>query len=75
MHYLGLFRFSVIQSFLRARSDGFSGNFKGDGTQLGASLVLGPQEQGIIFQYQAKEFGDHAPLSDIARAIDSIEQN
>jgi hypothetical protein len=57
---------------LRAKSGGFSGNLEGDGTLLGASLVLGPGEQGILYQFQATEFGDHAPLQDIAAAIDSI---
>ena len=72
MYAIGLLRFSVIQSVLRARSAGFSGNMKGDGTLLGATLVVGAQEQGILFQYQAREFGDHAPLPDIAAAINNI---
>ena len=62
----------MIQSGLRARSGGFSGNMEGDGTLLGASLVLGPGDQGIVFQYQASEFGDHAPLQNITAAVDSI---
>ena len=28
---------------------------EGDGTLLGATLVLGSGEQGIVFQYQATE--------------------
>ena len=59
----------MILSGLRARS---GGNMEGDGTLLGASLVLGPGDQGIVFQYQASEFGDHAPLQNITAAVDSI---
>ena len=62
----------MIQSFLRARSGGFSGNIEGDGTLLGATLVVGSDEQGIVFQYQAMEFGDHASLHDIATAVENI---
>ena len=69
---VGLFRLSVIQSFLRARSGGFSGNIEGDGTLLGATLVMGPGEQGILFQYQAIEFGDHASIDDISTVIENI---
>ena len=68
----GLLRLSVVQSFLRARSGGFSGNVEGDGTLLGATLVLGSGDQGILFQYQAREFGDHAPLHNISTAVDAI---
>ena len=68
----GLLRLSVVQSFLRARSGGFSGNVEGDGTLLGATLVLGSGDQGILFQYQAKEFGDHASLHNISTAVDAI---
>ena len=57
---------------LRARSGGFSGNLEGDGTLLGATLVLGPGEQGILYQYQATEFGDHAPLENITASVDRI---
>lgn len=62
----------MIRSVLRAKSAGFSGNMKGDGTLLGAVLVMGSREQGIIYQYQAKEFGDHAPFPDIIAAINKI---
>ena len=67
-----MFRFSVIESALRARSGGFSGNMEGDGTLLGGTVVMGTPQQGILFQYQAKEFGDHAPFEDIETAVSKI---
>ena len=62
----------MIESFLRARSGGFSGNTEGDGTLLGGTLVMGTLQEGILFQYQAREFGDHAPLDDIEAAVGKI---
>lgn len=35
--------------------------------------VIGPGEQGILFQYHEKEFGDHADLKDIMAAVESIK--
>ena len=70
---IGILRFSALQHFWQACSRGFSGDTVGDGTLLGASLVVGPGEQGILFQHQAKEFGDHGDLTDIANAVDQIK--
>lgn len=35
--------------------------------------VIGPGEQGILFQYHEKEFGDHADLKDIMAAVENIK--
>ena len=35
---------------------------------------MGTLQQGILFQYQAREFGDHAPLHDMEAAINKIAQ-
>lgn len=73
--YAGLFRISVIQSCWRAYRGGFSGNMEGDGTLLGGSLVVGPGEQGVLFEYHSVEFGDHAPHEDIVEAVSRIKNN
>jgi hypothetical protein len=31
-------------------------------------FVIGPADQGILFQHEEKEFGDHADLKDILEA-------
>lgn len=75
MGVLGLLRWSVIRSFLNASLEGVNGNMKGDGTLLGSSLVVGPGDQGILFQYRSREFGDRANIKDILRAVENIKSN
>ena len=51
----------------RAREKGIAGNFKGEGRILGRLLVVS-ERQGIVFQYDEKEFGDHADVKDVLDA-------
>lgn len=71
----GLLRWSVIRSFLNASLEGIRGNTKGDGTLLGSSLVVGPEDQGILYQYRSKEFGDRADVEDILKAVETIRSD
>ena len=48
---------------------------KGDGTLLGSTLVVGPGDQGILFEYHSKEFGDHAELAEILEAVRKISDS
>ena len=36
---------------------------------------MGPGDQGILFEYHSKEFGDHADTDDILGAIKKIMHN
>jgi GDP-D-mannose dehydratase len=36
-------------------------------------FVIGPADQGILFQHEEKEFGDHAVLKDILEAVKNIK--
>lgn len=38
----------------------------------GGSVVVGPGDQGILFEYHSMEFGDHADPNDILQAIRKI---
>ena len=40
----------------------------------GGSVIVGPADQGIIFEYHSMEFGDHADPSDILEAMGRIQQ-
>ena len=40
----------------------------------GGSVVVGPADQGIIFEYHSMEFGDHADPSDVLEAMGRIQQ-
>ena len=69
---VGLLRFGVWKSFWQSYHKGFHGNMAGDGTLLGSTLVVGPGDQGILFQYRSAEFGDHADPSDVLAAAKQI---
>lgn len=69
---LGLFRLGTYLSFRGAQSAGVTGNMKGDGTLLGSTLVVGPGEQGIIFQHRSREFQDRVNPQDILKAVGEI---
>ena len=46
---------------------------KGDGLLLGATLVIGKGDNpAIIYQYLAKEFGDHADPQLVLKAAKEI---
>lgn len=68
---LGLLRWHGLKTIWQASSK-VEGNFKGDGTLLGGSFVVGPGDQGILFQHQSREFGDRASLEDIMKAVEKI---
>ena len=62
----------MISSFWQSRSAGINDNMRGDGTLLGSSLVIGPGDQGILFQHCSREFGDRAKNQDILRAAERL---
>lgn len=70
--FTGLFRLGTYLSFRGAQSAGVTGNMKGDGTLLGSTLVVGPGEQGIIFQHRSREFQDRVNPQDILKAVGEI---
>jgi len=68
----GFARLSVWASLFRARGKKFDGNMKGEGRILGGLFVVGPGDQGVVFEYRESEFGDHASLDDIMAAVEQI---
>jgi len=52
----------------RAKGKGFEGNMEGEGRLLGGLLVVGPGDQGVIFEYKEEVWGDHADLKDVLEA-------
>ena len=53
---------------------GIVGNFEGEGRILGRLLVVS-ERKGIVFQYDEKEFGDHADLQDVLIAAKQLTVN
>ncbi|CAG2239232.1 Peroxiredoxin-like 2A [Mytilus edulis] len=68
-----LLRFGVMKNIYRVKKKSIPGNMIGEGRLLGGVYVIGPGEQGILFQYHEKEFGDHADLKDIMAAVENIK--
>lgn len=66
---LGLFRLGTYWSSWSAHSAGITGNMKGDGTLLGSTLVVGPGDQGILFQHRSREFQDRVDPQDVLKAV------
>ena len=60
------------KAYWRTYHKGFQGNLHGDGTLLGSTLVVGPGNQGVVFQYRSAEFGDHADPKDVLAAAKQI---
>ncbi|XP_023220306.1 redox-regulatory protein FAM213A-like isoform X2 [Centruroides sculpturatus] len=69
---LGLLRISVWQNAYRTWKNGYKGNLKGDGSLLGGVFVLGKGNQGILYEYREKEFGDQANITEILSAAKEI---
>lgn len=69
MFFSGFIRPSVWMSFYRGYKNGFEGNTAGEGRLLGGVFVVGPGEEGILFQHRESEFGDHANTTEILEAV------
>ena len=69
----GLLRFSTYMRHWSAHSSGVAGNMKGDGTLLGSTVVVGPGDQGILYEHRSRVFGDRADPQDVLKAVKKIE--
>jgi len=72
--FTSLLKPRVWKNFFRAQAKGYTGNLKGEGRLLGGLLVIGPAKQGILLEYKEKEFGDHAKLDDVVKAVSLIKK-
>ena len=68
-----ILRFGVLKNLYRVKQKDIPGNMRGEGRLLGGVFVIGPADQGILFQHEEKEFGDHADLKDILEAVKNIK--
>jgi len=73
MFLSGFVRPSVWMSIRRASQKGVDGNLKGEGRLLGGVFVIGPGEQGVLYEHREAEFGDHANTTAILDAIKNIQ--
>jgi hypothetical protein len=69
----GLLLPSVWKNLKRAMSAGFKGDMKGEGRLLGGVLVIGSNNQGILYEHREAVWGDHADINKIKEACQKIQ--
>jgi hypothetical protein len=69
----GMFYPSVWKNGSRAqkRYPGLEGDLKGEGRRLGGLVVVDGQGE-VVYQYNEKVFGDHAPLEEVYSAASKL---
>jgi len=72
MFLSGFVRPSVWRAIFRATGKSIENNLEGEGRLLGGVFVIGPGDQGIIFEHRESEWGDHANHSAILEAVKKI---
>ena len=46
----------------------------GDGTLLGAVYVLGPGDQGVLFEHREGTFGDNVNTTEVMAAVNKMKK-
>jgi len=72
MMILGFLRVDTWINIYKSKQLGTPGNLKGDGTLLGGVYVLGPGDQGVLYEHREGTFGDHADTTQIMEAVAKI---
>lgn len=70
MNIPGIFSFETVYRILKVRKT--PGNAQGEGRLLGAVFVIGPGDQGIVFQHHEKSIGDAANIDQVRDAIQKV---
>jgi len=72
MFLSGFVRPSVWKAVFRAKGKNIENNLEGEGRLLGGLFVIGPGDQGILYEHRESEWGDHANHTTILEAVKSI---
>lgn len=64
-----LLSFSKLGEFRRAQ---VTGNMKGEGWVMGGVLVVGPGEQGILYEHVEAKVGDRCDIDQVMEAVQKI---
>ncbi|CAH1794450.1 unnamed protein product [Owenia fusiformis] len=67
-----LLRLDVISRGIDMYKKGVDGNLKGEGRLLGGCYVIGPGDQGILYQHQENSFGDTSNTTEVLEAVKKI---
>lgn len=52
-----------------------SAGIGGEGSLMGGLIVMGSTDQGVLFEYRERVFGDHANHDDVMAAVRRIKPN
>lgn len=72
MMLMGFMRFSVYKQIFATKAKNVEGNLKGDGTLLGSVFVIGPQDQGVLYEHREGYFGDFCNTTEVLEAVNRI---
>lgn len=70
----GMLNFVSLSHMIKSFSKDTKGNMAGEGRLLGAVFVIGPVNDGIIYQHHEKVVGDTADIPSIREAIQKINK-
>jgi len=51
---------------------GTDGNLEGDGYHLGGVFVLGPGEEGIVYEHREGSWGDNVNTTEVMNAVEKM---
>lgn len=74
MGLIGFFRVEHWLNIKRTSEKGIQGNLKGDGTLLGGVFVIGPKDQGILYEHRERVWGDHCNITHLLEAVSRINK-
>lgn len=69
--YGGLLNLKVVSAIRNSKA---KGNLKGEGWTMGGVLVVGPQDQGILYEHLETKFGVRCNIEDVLAAVKQIKQ-
>ncbi|KAH3863084.1 peroxiredoxin-like 2A [Dreissena polymorpha] len=72
MNIPGIFNFESLAIAIKDSLNGTPGNLEGEGRLLGGLFVIGPGEQGIIFQHHEYPIGNRADIERVREAIQKV---
>jgi len=64
----GLMKPKAWDAINQAKKEGFAGNLKGNGFQMGGTFILDPIDYKLIFAHRSEFFGDEAKPEDILKS-------
>lgn len=71
---MGFLRIDTWLNVIRSKKGGTVGNLDGDGTLLGAVYVLGPGDQGVLFEHREGTFGDNVNTTEVMAAVNKMKK-